>query len=125
MESFVDQSVLNRLGVMTEAEADTYPFGIIKVTDEGIIQIYNKYESELAGVSIEKALGKNFFTQVAICTNNKLFYGRFKEGIQKKDLNLIFNYVFTYKMKPTNVTIHLYYDKSSNSNWIFVKYKGK
>lgn len=125
METFVDKNLLDRLNFLSAAEADTYPFGIIKVTDEGIIEIYNRYESELAGVPIKNAIGKNFFTQVAICTNNKLFYGRFKDGVSKKDLNLVFNYVFTYKMKPTNVTIHLYHDKNSHSNWIFVKYKGR
>ncbi|MCX8000611.1 MAG: photoactive yellow protein, partial [Leptospiraceae bacterium] len=87
METFVDKTLLERLNFLSAAEADTYPFGIIKVSDEGIIEIYNRYESELAGVPIQNAVGKNFFTQVAICTNNKLFYGRFKEGIIKKDLN--------------------------------------
>ena len=33
------------------------------------------------------------------------------------------HYVFTYKMKPTNVMIHLYHDPSSKTNWIFVKPK--
>lgn len=125
MESFVDKSILSRIGNLSAAEADTFPFGIVKVSDEGIIEIYNRYESELAGVPVERAVGKNFFTQVAICTNNKLFFGRFKEGVAKKDLNLVFNYVFTYKMKPSNVMIHIYHDKDSNSNWVFVKFKGK
>jgi photoactive yellow protein len=121
MEKFIDNWVSEKLGFLSQDEANTLGYGVVKVDDDGKILIYNKYESELAGVPIEIALGKNFFTQIAICTNNKLFYGRFREGVTKGDLDLTFNYVFTYKMKPTNVKIHLYHHNPSKSNWIFVK----
>ncbi|MCB1178575.1 MAG: photoactive yellow protein [Leptospiraceae bacterium] len=125
MQRFIDNDLTNRLGHLSQQDADGLPFGVVKVDDSGQILIYNKYESDLAGVPINNALGKNFFTQVAICTNNRLFYGRFKDGVAKKELDLSFNYVFTYKMKPTNVTIHLYHHQESSSNWIFVKFKGR
>ncbi|MCT8335533.1 PAS domain-containing protein [Leptospira sp. 85282-16] len=121
MSKFIDTNTLSKLGTLTQSEADAAPFGIVKVDQNGKILLYNKYESELANVPIQTAVGKNFFTEVAICTNNRIFYGRFKEGMVTGDLDIAFNYVFTYKMKPTNVVIHLYHDKSSDSNWIFVK----
>jgi photoactive yellow protein len=125
MEKFISEDIIERLGNLSQEEANGLPYGVIKVDNDGQILIYNKYESELAGVPIDKALGKNFFTQVAICTNNRLFYGKFKEGVAKKSLDISFNYVFTYKMKPTNVVIHLYHHNQSGSNWVFVKFKGK
>jgi photoactive yellow protein len=64
-------------------------------------------------------MGKNFFTQVAPCTNNRLFFGRFKDGVSAGELDTEFNYTFTYKMKPTNVVIRLLRDGSS-TNWVFV-----
>lgn len=121
MSKFIDSNILSKLGTLTQAEADAAAFGIVKVDGTGKILLYNKYESELANVPIQTAVGKNFFTEVAICTNNRIFYGRFKEGMVTGDLDIAFNYVFTYKMKPTNVVIHLYHDKTSDSNWIFVK----
>jgi photoactive yellow protein len=123
MNTFVDNAILNKLGNLTRAEADNAAFGIIKLEADGKIVLYNKYESELAGVPIEKAEGKNFFTDIAVCTNNRIFFGRFKEGIAQGNLDLVFNYVFTYKMKPTNVIIHLYFDKVSKTNWVFVKFR--
>ncbi|MDX1960743.1 MAG: photoactive yellow protein [Leptospiraceae bacterium] len=125
MDSFVDSNILGRLGNLTRTDVDMLPYGAIKVDKEGIIQLYNRYESELANVPVANAEGKNFFTQVAICTNNRLFYGRFKEGVAKGELNLVFNYVFTYNMKPSNVMIHIYHDKASDTNWVFVKFKGR
>lgn len=121
MSKFIDPNILGKLGTLTQAEADAASFGIVKVDGSGKILLYNKYESELANVPIQTAVGKNFFTEVAICTNNRIFYGRFKEGMVSGNLDITFNYVFTYKMKPTNVVIHLYHDLASDTNWIFVK----
>ncbi len=123
MEDFKTEvlGILNSLDNLSRETADSKNYGIVKVDDSGIIQLYNKYESELAGVLIANAEGKNFFTQVAICTNNRLFYGKFKEGVSKNQLDTTFYYVFTYKMKPTNVIIRIYKDPSSKTNWIFIK----
>ena len=123
MNTFVDNAILNKLGNLTRSEADNAAFGVIKVDVDGKILLYNQYESNLAGVPIEKAEGRNFFTDIAVCTNNRIFFGRFKEGIAQGNLDLVFNYVFTYKMKPTNVIIHLYFDKISKTNWVFVKFR--
>lgn len=120
-QTFIEESLLTRLNSVNQAEIDSFPFGIVKVDPNGKILMYNKYESELAKVPISMAVGRNFFTEVAICTNNRIFYGRFKEGMDKGELDVVFNYVFTYNMKPTNVITHLYHDKSSGTNWVFVK----
>ena len=122
MEDFA-KGILYNLGHLSRDQADGANFGIVKVDDQGQILLYNKYESELAGVPVASAEGKNFFTQVAICTNNRLFFGEFKDGVTSGHLDASFNYVFTYKMKPTNVMIQLYRDQASSTNWIFVKKK--
>lgn len=122
MEDFA-KGILYNLGYLSRDQADAANFGIVKVDDQGQILLYNRYESELAGVPVASAEGKNFFTQVAICTNNRLFFGKFKDGVASGHLDVSFNYVFTYKMKPTNVIIQLYRDQASSTNWIFVKKK--
>ena len=119
--SFVGSEILTRLGEITREEADKLQFGAVKVDNNGRIVLYNHYESQIGGIAPSSAEGKNFFTEIAPCTNNKLVYGRFKKGIQDGDLDAEMNYTFTYKMKPTNVTLHLKRDSESNSNWIFVK----
>ena len=66
------------------------------------------------------AEGKNFFTQVAPCTNNGLFFGTFKKGVAANNLNVSFPYTFTFKMRPTNVKIHMFRDPNSRKNFVFV-----
>ncbi len=119
--SFVSFDLLDNLGDADRPVADAQEYGVVKVDDAGVILMYNKYESELAGIDSRFAEGRNFFTQVAPCTNNRLFFGRFKDGIAKGALDAQFKYTFTYKMRPTPVDVRLYRDGGSATNWVFVK----
>ncbi len=82
--------------------------------------IYNRYESELAGLPTADAVGKPFFTVLAPCTNNRFFRQRFVNGLAANQLNESFTYTFTYRMKPTLVRIQMHRDVASGANWIFV-----
>jgi len=118
--TFVPNEIFNMLANLGRADADACDFGVVKVDDQGKILLYNRYESELAGIAPSAAEGKNFFTQIAPCTNNGLFFGSFKKGVAANNLNVAFPYTFTYKMSPTNIRAHLYRDQASKTNWIFV-----
>ncbi|MEM1164828.1 MAG: PAS domain-containing protein [Planctomycetota bacterium] len=122
--TFVPDELFSRLGNLSRGDADGYDFGIIKTDEAGKILLYNQYEQNLAGIPASQAEGRNFFTQVAPCSNNGLFFGSFKKGVAADQLNLAFPYTFTFKMKPTAVNIHLYRDPASKTNWIFVKVAG-
>lgn len=119
--SFVPPEMFSMLANVSRADVDGLDFGVVKVDDAGKIVLYNRYESELAGVAPATAEGKNFFTQIAPCSNNGLFFGAFKRGVAANSLNVTFPYTFTYKMKPTNVKIHLYRCANTKTNWIFVQ----
>lgn len=119
--SFVSEQTLGRLGSLTREDADALDHGAIKLDDDGTILLYNRYESELSGIASARAEGKKFFTQLAPCTNNRLFHGRFQEGITADVLDAEFNYTFTYRMRPTLVRILLRRDSATGTTWIFVK----
>jgi photoactive yellow protein len=119
-ESFVSTGFLESLDHLTQEQADRVPFGVVRLDDNGVVQLYNAWESEMAGVSIDRSVGRNFFTEVAPCTNNRLFFGRFADGVVRRTLDVEFNYTFTYRMRPTNVTIRLYRAGAASSNWVFV-----
>jgi photoactive yellow protein len=117
---FEDEDLGEKLRHATEEQLDNAPFGIIQVDDEGAIEFYNQYESELSGMDPDEVIGRNFFTQVAPCTNNRLFRGRFKKGVRRGELDETFSYTYTYKMRPTLVDIFLYRDEEGD-NWVTVQ----
>ncbi len=118
---FAPPEVLERISQLTRSQVDGFDFGFVKVDDTGKILLYNRYEGEMGGNNAAICEGKNFFTEVAPCTNNALFFGQFKKGIAAGNLNMLFPYTFTYKLKPTNVKVQMFRDPETKTNVVLVK----
>lgn len=118
--NFVPPGVFDGIEIYSPEQIDSLDFGVIRLDDEGKVLYYNTYESEFSGVAKSDAVGKNFFYEVAPCTNNRLFLGSFQRGVELGTLKLLFFYTFTYRMKPTYVKVVLF-KKASGENWIFIK----
>ncbi|HEX7154678.1 MAG TPA: PAS domain-containing protein [Thermoanaerobaculia bacterium] len=112
---------LESFGSMNEGELDTLPFGAIRLDPHGKVLSYNKTEAKLTGRDPQRVIGRNFFTEVAPCTNVQAFAGRFREGVEKKDMHVIFPYRFDFEMAPRDVTVTLFYSKQTESAWVFVR----
>lgn len=109
-----------RLPHMSQAELDALTVGVVKVDDEGVVLFYSRKESEFSGMAREQVEGRNFFTEVAPCTNNRLIYQPFREGVARDHLDLTIEYTFSVQMPPTNVQLHMYRDTATKTNWIIV-----
>ncbi|HHP7237088.1 PAS domain-containing protein [Longibacter sp.] len=118
--SFGAEDLEPRLAHADKETLNRVDFGVIRLDDDGIVQFFNRYESDLSGVDPEEALGQNFFNDLAPCSNNRLFRGRFKDGVRKGEMDERFTYTYTYKMRPTLVEVRLYRD-NDGQNWIFVQ----
>ena len=112
---------LENIDRMSEQELDQLPFGAIRLDREGKILSYNMTESKLTGRDPKRVIGRNFFTDVAPCTNVQAFAGRFREGIAKGDMHAIFPYRFDFQMAPRDVTVTLFYSKQTETAWVFVR----
>ena len=115
------ESLFEKIDSLTPEEVDMLPFGAIELNTDGTILKYNDFESAFAGVSKTSAIGKNFFTQVAPCTNVQEFHGRFKNGVAAQELHETFRYHFAFKHNPCNVTITLLYSDVTRTVWVFVR----
>ncbi len=92
---------------LSSQEIDQLPFGYIALDSAGNVLKYNRYEAELARLEQESVLGKNFFTEVAPCTQVKEFEGRFKELAEGRadTSTLSFDFVFKFRHGAQNVRI--------------------
>jgi photoactive yellow protein len=117
----LSRAELERIDHMERRELDSLPFGAIQLDARGTILRFNDYEARLTGRKPEKVIGRNFFEEVAPCTNVREFAGRFHEGVRKKELHEVFPYRFDFKMAPRNVTVTLFYNKANDTAWVFVR----
>ena len=118
---FGNEDIENTLANMKEGELDGLAFGAIQLDSTGKILQYNAAEGDITGRDPSQVIGKNFFKDVAPCTDSKEFRGRFDEGVKNGDLNAMFEYVFDYKMEPVKVKVHMKKALQGDSYWVFVK----
>lgn len=112
------ENVLARLG---PAQLNQLAFGAVEVDATGTILQYNATEGAITGRDPKAVIGRNFFRDVAPCTNRPAFKGVFDAGVQSGRLNTIFEYVFDNRMAATKVKVHMKRALSGKTYWIFVK----
>ncbi len=105
---------------LSSEELDDLPFGAIQLDAEGKILSYNLAETQISGRSQTEVIGKSFFEEIAPCTNVQEFAGRFRQGVETKDLNFVFPYLFDFRMAPTRVWVRLFYSEKTDTCWVFV-----
>ncbi|HEX7154675.1 MAG TPA: PAS domain-containing protein [Thermoanaerobaculia bacterium] len=115
------ESIIHEIGRLGPEELDALPFGAIQLDRSGTILAYNRTEERFAGLRREDVIGKNFFSDVAPCTRVRRFFGAFQEGIERRSLNEVFDFLFNFKSGPREVRIRMIYSEMPKSCvWIFV-----
>lgn len=91
---------------LTVEQLNNLPYGVVTVDRDGIVLSYNDTESRLAGVPRERVLMRNFFKDVAPCTQVKEFEGRFQSFARGESRAIEeFDFVFNLPSGTQYVTI--------------------
>jgi methyl-accepting chemotaxis protein len=114
-----EDSDTERLDMMTAIEFDSLPFGVIRLDGEGRVLAFNRAESLYSGLKQQHVIGRDWFRDIAPCTNTAKFYGKFKEGVAKGMIDTAFDYVFTRFSEPT-VRVHIV-KAPGEDFWILIK----
>lgn len=95
------------LGVplLTEAELDALPFGVIGLDATGVVTSYNQAEQRLSGLDAPRVVGRHFFREVAPCTAVKAFQGRFEAFLASGEGRTAFEFTFLFPARTTRVTV--------------------
>ncbi len=118
---FDKDDIQNTIAKLSDTEINSLAFGAIELDRAGTVLRYNAMEGQITGRDPKDMIGKNFFTDVAPCTNTPEFKGKFDSGVAKGDLGVMFEYLFDYQMKPTRVKVHMKKSIIGDSYWVFVK----
>ena len=119
-ERWISRAEIDAVEGFSEAELDKLPYGAIHLDKDGKILGYNQAEAGLSGRRRENVLGKDFFTEVAPCTNVQEFAGKFREGVRKGSLHTFFPFVFDFERQHLHVWITLFYSRKTQTAWVFV-----
>ena len=119
--AFGKNDIANVLAKLSPKDIDQLAFGAVQLDGTGKVLAYNAAEAGITGRKAADVIGKNFFREVAPCTNTRKFRGIFDAGVKAGDLNTMFEYLFDYGMAPTKVKIHMKKAISGDTFWIFVK----
>lgn len=95
------------LSNLTAEEIDALPFGYIALAPDGTIRKYNRYEADLSRRDPREVLGRNFFQEVAPCTQVREFEGRFADFVADPDgePTLSFDFAFRFRHGTRKVRI--------------------
>lgn len=89
------------------ATLDLLPYGIIVTNEQGTVLFYNTREEQISLRRRGDVVGKNFFAEVAPCTQVNEFYGRFQETMGRKGYVANFHFTFPFPEQPREVEISL------------------
>ncbi|TFH74877.1 photoactive yellow protein [Gammaproteobacteria bacterium LSUCC0112] len=117
---FGSHDIDNRLNTMSSEQIDQLAFGAIQLDPTGTIVHYNETEGAITGRSPSQVIGKNFFRDVAPCTNTPKFKGAF-DKVVKDRISVMLEYTFDHQMAPTKVNVHIKPALVGGNFWIFVK----
>ncbi len=109
------------LSVLTEAQINELPYGVVRLDLEGRVLQYNATEGLITDRNPDAMLGLHFFSEVAPCTQGSHFHQRFYEALEQGAVNVIFEYIFDHQMQPTKVKVHLIRRVEEPSVWVVVK----
>lgn len=107
------------LSKMSSSEFDGMPFGAIRLDHHGIVKAYNRWEANLARRDKEGVLGKNFFTDIAPCTDVAAFRGRLDRLATSGDKSYVFDFDFLFPWGKRKVRIRFLVE-SNDERWVFV-----
>lgn len=110
-----------RVTDLREEDLDSQPFGVIRLDRDATVLSFNKYEQKLSRRTKAETVGRNFFADVAPCTRVKEFYGRFLDGVARRELNATFGFVFDFAHGVRHVDISLFYKQHDDSIWVIVR----
>ena len=109
---------LDTLGTLEVDRLDTLPFGVVGLSSDGIVEIYNATESQLAGLPPETVLGTHYFSVTAQCMNNFMVAQRFED---EAEIDAIIDYVLTLRMRPTPVRLRLLKASQADRRFILIQ----
>jgi photoactive yellow protein len=94
------------LAVVPAELLEGLPFGVIRLTGDGLVEAYNDTEARFARRSAASVIGKHFFNEVAPCTNVQAFAGRLA-SMRERGVAATERFAFVFRLPWTSCLVQL------------------
>lgn len=115
----IEQATAEALHELSGADLDAMPFGMIRLDRNGVIKAYNQWEAKLARRNANDVVGKNFFTDIAPCTNVIEFRGKLDELVNGPTKSHVLDYSFPFPWGIRRVRVRFVVE-SADERWVLV-----
>ncbi len=112
------QITLVDLDSMSTEDRDSLPYGVVGLSPEGLVEVYNRTEAQTAGLPAGSVVGTHFFSNTAQCMNNYLVAQRLED---EPELDAALDYVLTLRMRPTPVRLRLLRSAAVVRRYVLIK----
>lgn len=109
----------SEIDTLDDADLDLLDFGVTAVDADGVILRYNSYEARLARLDRNQVLGRNFFREIAPCTQCAAFEGRFRQVVATGN-RVKFEFLFDFRFGAQEVTVEIVSIPGENRYYLLI-----
>jgi photoactive yellow protein len=113
-----DRVSIATLSSASTSALDELPYGVIGLSADGLVKVYNATESKLAGLPAGRVLGGDFFNNIAQCMNNFMVAQRF---IDEPEIDSTIDFVLTLRMRPTPVRLRMLQSAATELHFVLIQ----
>jgi photoactive yellow protein len=93
LERIDDDTLPARIERLSPQQLDALPFGVVRLDAEGLVTFYSRTEGEQSGFRDRRAIGRQFFTQIAPCLSTPERLRRIEEARRAGTLDVTFEQI--------------------------------
>lgn len=102
---FDEQEVMRLISHGASEAVNQVTFGVVHLDEQGTVVGYSREESRLSGLRPEDVIGRNFFTEIAPCTDKAEFRSPFGGVLSGEKEFAVVDYVFPFRPQPIPVQV--------------------
>lgn len=120
LERIDDDTLPARIERLSTRELDALPFGVVRLDAEGIVTFYSRTEAEQSGFRDRRAIGRNFFTQMAPCLSTPDRHRLINEARRSGTLDIAFEQVGDFDDADRELQVRVI-SASDGGLWVFLQ----
>lgn len=120
LEYIDDDTLPARIEGLSERQLHALPFGVVRLDAEGLVTFYSRTEAEQSGFGDRRAIGRNFFTQMAPCLSTPERMRRIEEARRAGTLDISFEQIGDFDDADRELHVRVI-SAASGGVWVFLE----